>query len=642
MADEPKPSTFTVKPPMAYPPAAEPAKPAVPEAGERRRALTSFAAEVEETAEVAPRAPAPAAEERALVAVPAPAKLAILTIHGMGEQLPFETLDAVNQALRSAEARARGIPLSALAKPVVQEVEIGGDIYRRVELQVQKPAGGGPREVHLYEAYWAPLTEGKVTLVEVISFLLGAGVNGLSNCIRPFSRVIFGKRVQFPAAWRSLIWLLLTEILLLSLIVLNGTITAVAAARASLGGTAWLTHGLLTSLTAAAGVFCLAGVGFGAALFLSLLGKGLSGIDGRPWKLTRFRQLVLWVLSAKTAAVTIWVAFAMAILLRPVGSWRIAALSDPSFRGRDDLAVAVSAACLLNVLASLAGWAVRRSAGHESAEGRQAAVRTALAVLFYASLAVTLAAGWMAFAILLRQPTPWPALLAPFRWAERGWLLWVWALLAGLAWEVRQLLIQYAGDVAAYVTSYRLDRFDEVRDAIKAVAAKAARAIYTAPPAASGGGGAGVGHEYDRVIFVAHSLGSVVAYDTLNELLNEDAIHGGRLAVAARTKLLLTFGSPLDKTAFLFASQGSRTSETREALAAVVQPLIQTARPFPWVNVYSPNDIISGYLDFYDNPGTAAADCVQNKRDPDATIPLVAHTEYWHNALVWDELYGAI
>jgi hypothetical protein len=66
---------------------------------------------------------------------------------------------------------------------------------------------------------------------------------------------------------------------------------------------------------------------------------------------------------------------------------------------------------------------------------------------------------------------------------------------------------------------------------------------------------------------VGRSLGSVVAYDTLNGLLNED------VSRSTRTQLLLTFGSPLDKTAFLFRAQ-SEFSDVREALAAATQPLI--------------------------------------------------------------------
>ena len=45
-----------------------------------------------------------------------------------------------------------------------------------------------------------------------------------------------------------------------------------------------------------------------------------------------------------------------------------------------------------------------------------------------------------------------------------------------------------------------------------------------------------------------------------------------------RTKLLLTFGSPLDKTAFVFATRGD-ASEARGRLAEARQPLIKSYVP---------------------------------------------------------------
>src|SRR6478609_9368316 len=85
------------------------------------------------------------------------------------------------------------------------------------------------------------------------------------------------------------------------------------------------------------------------------------------------------------------------------------------------------------------------------------------------------------------------------------------------------------------------------------------------------------------------------------------------------------------------SSSGKNTQHIREQLAAVVQPMIQDYRnrTFRWVNVYSRNDIICGSLDFYDLPGTSAPPGIENVRDKDALIPLVAHVEYWKNLTLW-------
>jgi hypothetical protein len=96
-----------------------------------------------------------------------------------------------------------------------------------------------------------------------------------------------------------------------------------------------------------------------------------------------------------------------------------------------------------------------------------------------------------------------------------------------------------------------------------------------------------------------------------------------------------------------FSVMGKSTRHIREQLAAVVQPLIQDYknRPYPWVNVYSRNDVICGHLDFYDLPNTlipAKAKPVYNVRDEESLIPLVAHVEYWNNRTVWNELFAEI
>ena len=135
----------------------------------------------------------------------------------------------------------------------------------------------------------------------------------------------------------------------------------------------------------------------------------------------------------------------------------------------------------------------------------------------------------------------------------------------------------------------------------------------------------------------------------LNRLMLDDWLCNGALQVAERTATMVTFGSPLNKTAFLFTIQGKDTLHIRERLAATVQPLIMSYPKFrrlKWINVYSRNDIVSGDLKFYDLPGyqddPVPAVAVQNVKDRDAAVPLVAHVAYWKNKTVWRELLSAI
>jgi hypothetical protein len=179
---------------------------------------------------------------------------------------------------------------------------------------------------------------------------------------------------------------------------------------------------------------------------------------------------------------------------------------------------------------------------------------------------------------------------------------------------------------------------------------------------------------------MGHSLGSVIAYDTLNRCINAGLANGNAWN-AERVKLLLTFGSPLNKLAFIFRGQ-VKDNPIRERLAAAKQPLLEEThafRPVRWVNVWSPYDIISGSLDLFDvgkaeriemkpdNGGyvfkyrtpipdavpseVVAPNATPNKtrlspvlalEDEEADIPLAAHTQYWKNGLIYRVLLQAL
>jgi len=215
---------------------------------------------------------------------------------------------------------------------------------------------------------------------------------------------------------------------------------------------------------------------------------------------------------------------------------------------------------------------------------------------------------------------------------------WIWPFLFLISAVVRNLLVQFVGDVTAYISSNKIDRFEEIRKKIKDAAKESAGAVYLAKAKDSDD------FEYEKVAVVGHSLGSVIAYDTLNRLIADDALASQTTGIVRRTGLFLTFGSPLDKIAFFFSVMGKNTQHIREQLAAVVQPMIQDYRnrTFRWVNVYSRNDIICGSLDFYDLPGTSAPPGIENVRDKDALIPLVAHVEYWKNLTLWKQLLAEV
>ncbi|WP_158788448.1 hypothetical protein [Granulicella sp. L46] len=220
-----------------------------------------------------------------------------------------------------------------------------------------------------------------------------------------------------------------------------------------------------------------------------------------------------------------------------------------------------------------------------------------------------------------------------------------WYLLVAEILFVRSFLIEYAGDVAAYISPYKDSKFEDIRTKIQAVGLNVARVIYgfdniTPVP------------DYERVIIAGHSLGSVLAYDTLNAIINLDltSANPGSRNVVARTTKLITFGSPLDKTAFLFRNQSNHVKDPlREQMASSIQPLIldypSFRRPNLWTNLWSPLDIISGSLEYYDLPAmqqTQSPLAVQNLKDPACTIPFAAHVQYWTGDLLASTLYKAV
>ncbi len=154
--------------------------------------------------------------------------------------------------------------------------------------------------------------------------------------------------------------------------------------------------------------------------------------------------------------------------------------------------------------------------------------------------------------------------------------------------------------------------------------------------------------QYDRIVVAGHSLGSVIAYDTLNSLVQRDLASDPKRAVqtVGRTRTLLTFGSPLDKVAFIFGTQVTGR-KMREALAGGLQPLIVDYgyRPAKWVNLYAKADVIAGRLDYFDDPdsGDGGEKRIRNEIDGEAGwFPPNAHTDYWTHGIFRRELYESV
>jgi hypothetical protein len=535
--------------------------------------------------------------------------VALLVCHGMGQQVPFATLDAVVELLQSPQQ-------PSFSAPIVSHVRfLDPDSRRetwmpRAELRVTGPNGEAARTVHVYEAYWAPLTEGNISLSEVVRFMASAGWTGLRLFRRKgekakiFPRWLFGRVQKFAIPNKTMWGLLAALMLVVALVAVNIILTLVAGANLlGLSKLSRMPAKLVDYLTLDLLIMLGPALLAGACLWFSQkaihkLGKlegkvrrrlKLTAQEGKKLNTLRATKLVhgvTWVLLVAAGVALILTACVMAWHYFTIEHTLAAGAPDPS----SILKGVWRAQGRLSWLNGLLGWAKGPN-----------------------------------WAAILRM-----ALIAV-----------VWGLTVGISVYLRNFLVQYMGDVAIYLDAYKVDKFHKVREEVKRQAYQIACALYGARQKAGDDAKEPLPFAYDRIVLLGHSLGSVVSYDALNATLHLDESMGHPLHAAIRTGGLITFGSPLDKTAYIFYTQTNETS-VRAPLAASVQPLLRTWRVrknVKWINIYSLNDIISGALDFYDadsatrarHPGYQAVD---NRVDEDARTPLVAHTQYWNNQVL--------
>ena len=460
--------------------------------------------------------------------------VAMIVCHGMGQQVPFETIDNVARILRRADIE-RGAPAA--------DIEV---ITRFVDLGIGKPVGraeialkhdDADIDVHIYEAYWAPLTAGRISLRQVIAFLLEGAFCGLRTCNQTFLRWMFGGWQEFPVTHRAFWKLLVALAFVLSLVAMNAAIVAVVASRGlghDPGG--WPQPALLDAMTADFVLVVIAWLCAGLALAVAYAEHQRIGENDIGWD----RASLPVRLGTGLTGVLVWAAIAVTI-----------------FAG---------ALLCIELVRAAAGW--------------------------------TTLLAWAC----TRATSP-ACRLVPF---SNALLVIVWALVVIASWLIRKLLVEYVGDVVAYVNAHEASEFHDIRDAIQKTAHDIGAAVYALQRDDR------AGPQYSRVVVAGHSLGSVVAYDMLNRLLLEDSWRA-HPNVLARTGSLVTFGSPLDKTAFIFRSQKPIEAEVREALAAGIQPLVADRKyreTLSWTNLWAKPDWISGNLIYYDTHPPVAAWCV--------------------------------
>jgi hypothetical protein len=175
------------------------------------------------------------------------------------------------------------------------------------------------------------------------------------------------------------------------------------------------------------------------------------------------------------------------------------------------------------------------------------------------------------------------------------------ALMTGLsvlisAIGLKGFLEDYVGDVQQYAAYEETDKLYLRRRAVLESAERQLRHVLADPSC-------------ERVVVVAHSLGTAVAVDTLLELSRSNRASGTDDPLEGPIPLykiehLITYGSPVDKINYFFAVVQSR-SASYEQLAEDLRGDIGTP-PFSkvgrqphlhWINFWDKGDIISGSLE---------------------------------------------
>jgi hypothetical protein len=156
---------------------------------------------------------------------------------------------------------------------------------------------------------------------------------------------------------------------------------------------------------------------------------------------------------------------------------------------------------------------------------------------------------------------------------------------------------------------------------------------------------------YDQVIIAGHSLGSCIAYDTLNLLCIEASLSQDKNnnLLLDKIKGLITFGSPLDKIAFFFREVPQEGQYIRQRILehlnsfrvkpeftqknqySIKNPVECKLDGVRWVNYYHLQDPISGHLDYYEN-----LDNVEMKYQ--ASWGDQGHQGYWFDASFYENI----
>jgi hypothetical protein len=483
---------------------------------------------------------------------------ALLVIHGIGEQNPYETLDQVARGF-ARYFRGRN------ATPVLLPERIRHADWTEVAVHLDFPAHERER-LSLFEFYWAPYTEGKATYRGVIGWLLRTVLSPLRYLADNLLALRDSRRHNSAG---QIVWLMLREV---------GRATFVYVPFLVIVG-----------------------------ILAVLLAQGLTPVreTSRALATAAGQEQHLAALAGAAVCFVIAVMLALFVVQELWQWWR---RPTPSVERAAEVAWVILAAAFIVAFWVAALW-IARWGGIDLSR--------------YAAIVLRPSHLWLGVFVVL--------------------VLWL-----------RRVLVDYVGDIAVYVTADAKSTNFEARAAILKASSEALARLLRG---------------YDRVIVMGHSLGSVIAYDTINELLARAWASSESTAAPAappvsipdlaKLKGLVTFGSPLDKVYYFFrqhvpADQAVRAqilsflysfrrgysgrtygdfkftySEAPDQVAGHEANAFPDLPSFRWLNVWSWMDPVSGPLSFY-------------RLDPPDRLRRwywiwgIAHLAYWNDPKLYE------
>jgi hypothetical protein len=560
-------------------------------------------------------------------------RIAILVIHGIGQQRPYETLDHFAHGLLDSFAT------SGVSWSVQPQLDVAKDPthlqqdWVRASLRLIPPS---PQpftnqsnstalieNITLFEYYWAPITQDKISYTGSLTFLIDAGLKPFKYFASNLdvlstlyeSRVSAVIRVILKELWRQaclFLPLILLLVGLLSWLSIQSPTELLATLRAVPADTI-----LLLVILAIRYLYLFTTA---QALHSSLRAKPLSSPVAPPPQKSFVQRLTQSAPRANWQTSPLWRLALVLALAGHIFLWPLLISSIAGCISRLGHSVARNHQNLPHLL------------GHWSATFSVLADKTRFS--------------WHHSPLgLLRSLLFFKPHLDHYHYLSL-------AAFALLAYWVRFILIDYIGDVAVYVNSNQLAKNFVARSQILDECSASLIGILKAPSDAADP----KSRPFDRVLVAGHSLGSVIAYDTLNELLDRartiDPTNPTPLEPSDLDKLrgMVTFGSPLNKIFYLFREQIDPRLALRRQIVDLLhgfrvlpQLLYNSGTPaflpnsdprwiaaqdalasgFCWINAYSLLDPISGKLVFYDLQSP------DNQQDFNYAIPGAAHLSYW-------------